>query len=130
MVVWQVLWLVRGTLYLERAVAIEVFHEVLLPGVAHLLLKLLEIKSDGLLLLNQFPSDILSATDSLHHVVVIVDLEQPVDDLAVIRHIGILKLINVDHDLLNLLHTLRRTDPELSLGVLEAFLLDVLDLGD
>ena len=121
----------RGLLHLKRSVGVEVLHEVFLPRVPHLIFELNEVIANWLLLLNQFPGDVLAAVDaSLYHVVVIIDLEQPGDDLAVVWHVCILKLVNVHHDLLDLLHALGRPNPELPLRLFKALCLDLLDLGD
>ena len=123
--------LVRGLLDLEGTMAVEIFHEVFLAGVAHLFLELEKVVAEwSALLLNQFPGNVLGTAHSLHHIIVVVDLEEPVDDLAVVRHVCILQLANMHHDLLDFFHALGRTDPELLLGHFETLGLDVLDLSD
>ena len=64
----------------------------------------------------------------LYHVVVVVDLKELMDDKLVIGHVRIVKRLDVLQDLLHLLYALCRTNPQLSLRILQAFGLDVLHL--
>ena len=72
----------------------------------------------------------MTTADPLDHIVVVVDLKQPADNLAVVWHVCILELVNMHHDLFYLLHSLGRTYPEFPLWLLEALRLDLLDLSD
>ena len=111
--------------------AVEVVHEVFLAGMGHLFFQLSEIMTEGAaLLFYKLPSNVLGATNFLDHIVVVVNLEKPGDDLAVIGHVCILKLVNMHHNLLYFLHALGGAHPQLPLGLLETLGLDVLDLSD
>ena len=66
----------------------------------------------------------------LYHVVVVVYLKELLDDKLVIRLVRIVKRLDVLQDLLHLLDALSRTNPQLSLRILQAFGLDVLHLDN
>ena len=66
----------------------------------------------------------------LYHVVVVVDLKELMDDKLVVGLVRIVKRLDVLQDLLHLLDALCRTNPQLSLRILQAFGLDVLHLDN
>ena len=83
--------LVCGLLDLEGTVAVEILHKVFLAGVTHLFFELEKVMAErSSLLLDQFPGYVLGTAYSLHHIIVVVDFEEPMDDLAVVGHVCIL----------------------------------------
>ena len=83
--------LVRGLLDLKGTMAVEIFHEVFLAGMTHFFFELEKVVAEwSRLLLDEFPGNVLGTAYSLHHIIVVVDFEEPMDDLAVVRHVCIL----------------------------------------
>ena len=67
---------------------------------------------------------------SLYHVVIVVDEQQLVDDDLVVRNVRVVQRIDVPEDVGDFLDAPCGSYPQLALGVLKAFRLDVLDLHD
>ena len=66
----------------------------------------------------------------LYHVIVVVDLKKLMDDELIVGLVRIVKRLDVLQNLLHLLNALCRTNPQLSLWVLQAFGLYVFDLDN
>ena len=66
----------------------------------------------------------------LYHVIVVVNLKELMDDVLVVRLVRIVKLLDLLQDLLDLFDAFCRTNPQLSLRILQAFGFDVLHLDN
>ena len=66
----------------------------------------------------------------LYHVIIVVNLKELMDDVLVVRLVRIMKLLDLLQDLLDFFDAFCRTNPQLSLRILQAFGLDIFHLDN